>query len=42
MLLRDLNAETVWRDILAWIANAQAPLPSGADRRATQALMKSP
>lgn len=38
MLLRDLNAETVWRDILAWIENARAPLPSGADRRAAQAL----
>ncbi len=40
MLLRDLNAETVWRDILAWIENAQAPLPSGADRRAAWALEK--
>lgn len=38
MLLRDLNAEAVWRDILAWIENAKAPLPSGADRRATLAL----
>ena len=42
MLLRDLNAETVWRDILAWIENAQAPLPSGADRRAARVLKKSP
>ncbi len=42
MLLRDLKAEVVWRDILAWIENAQAPLPSGADRRAAQVLMKSP
>jgi hypothetical protein len=32
MLLRDLQAETVWRDILAWIENADAPLPSGAER----------
>lgn len=38
MLLRDLNAEVVWRDILAWIENARAPLPSGADRRAARAL----
>lgn len=42
MLLRDLNAETVWRDILAWIENAGAPLPSGADRRAARALKTSP
>tara|TARA_R110002124_G_scaffold38253_7_gene121600 strand:- start:59052 stop:60077 length:1026 start_codon:yes stop_codon:yes gene_type:complete len=40
MLLRDLNAEVVWRDILAWIDNAKAPLPSGADRRAARALEK--
>ncbi len=42
MLLRDLNAETVWRDILAWIENAGAPLPSGADGRAARALKTSP
>ena len=42
MLLRDLNAEVVWRDILAWIENAQAPLPSGADGRAARVLKKSP
>ena len=34
MLLRDLQAETVWRDIAAWIADPDAPLPSGADSRA--------
>ncbi len=34
MLLRDLQGETVWRDIAAWIGDAKAPLPSGADRRA--------
>jgi alpha-beta hydrolase superfamily lysophospholipase len=34
MLLRDLDAERVWADILAWIADPAAPLPSGADRRA--------
>lgn len=38
MLLRDLNAETVWRDILSWIENARVPLPSGADGRAARAL----
>ena len=31
MLIRDLQAETVWRDIDAWIADPAAPLPSGAD-----------
>jgi alpha-beta hydrolase superfamily lysophospholipase len=31
MLLRDLEAETVWADVSAWIANHDAPLPSGAD-----------
>lgn len=38
MLLRDLNAETVWRDILTWIENARAPLPSGADGKAARVL----
>jgi alpha-beta hydrolase superfamily lysophospholipase len=32
MLLRDLQAETVWRDVLAWTEDPGAPLPSGADR----------
>ena len=31
MLLRDLQAEVVWADIAAWIADTAAPLPSGAD-----------
>ena len=31
MLLRDLQGETVWTDIAAWIADKSAPLPSGAD-----------
>ena len=31
MLLRDLQAEVVWRDVLAWIGDRAAPLPSGAD-----------
>lgn len=30
MLLRDLQAETVWRDLQAWIDDPNAPLPSGA------------
>ncbi|MBT4487757.1 MAG: alpha/beta hydrolase [Rhodospirillaceae bacterium] len=29
MLLRDLQAEVVWRDIAAWIQDHDAPLPSG-------------
>lgn len=33
MLLRDLAAEIVWRDIAAWTADPAAPLPSGADQR---------
>lgn len=32
MLLRDLQAEVVWRDIEAWIGNRAAMLPSGAER----------
>jgi alpha-beta hydrolase superfamily lysophospholipase len=31
MLLRDLEAKTVWADIAAWIADHRASLPSGAD-----------
>ncbi len=31
MLLRDLQAKVVWADIAAWIADPEAPLPSGAD-----------
>jgi len=38
MLLRDLAAKTVWRDIAAWIEDASAPLPSGADARADRLL----
>jgi acylglycerol lipase len=29
MLLRDLQAKTVWRDIMSWIGDKSAPLPSG-------------
>jgi hypothetical protein len=35
MLLRDLQAETVWTDIAAWITDRAQPLPSGSDIRAT-------
>ena len=31
MLLRDLQAATVWRDVLAWVLDAAAPLPSAAE-----------
>lgn len=31
MLLRDLHARIVWQDVLAWIDDPAAPLPSGAD-----------
>lgn len=32
MLLRDLQAELVWRDIAAWTLDHGAPLPSGEER----------
>jgi acylglycerol lipase len=38
MLLRDLQAPMVWRDIANWIDDHRAPLPSGADRRASAVL----
>lgn len=33
MLLRDVAAETYWADVLHWLRDSGAPLPSGADRR---------
>ncbi len=33
MLMRDLQAEIVWRDIAAWLEDPAAHLPSGADAR---------
>ena len=33
MLLRDLEAPILWRDIAAWIESPEEPLPSGADQR---------
>jgi alpha-beta hydrolase superfamily lysophospholipase len=38
MLLRDLNAELVYRDIAAWLADPRAPLPSGDDQSGSYAL----
>jgi alpha-beta hydrolase superfamily lysophospholipase len=38
MLLRDLDAATVRGDIVAWIADPAAPLPSGGDALAAQVL----
>jgi acylglycerol lipase len=38
MLLRDLEGPLVWRDIESWIADHRAPLPSGADRKASEVL----
>lgn len=38
MLLRDLGAETVWRDVESWIADRTRPLPSGADVTARRVL----
>ena len=38
MLLRDLQAEILWRDIVAWIRTRDVKLPSGADVRAESVL----
>lgn len=38
MLLRDLQASTAWKDIVAWINTSADKLPSGADNRARQLL----
>ena len=40
MLLRDLQAATVHRDVAAWIADPAAALPSGADGLAVVALAR--
>lgn len=42
MLLRDLKAETVWTDILAWLESPTAQLPSGATKDAWTALLPPP
>jgi len=38
MLLRDLQAATVWKDMAAWITERRTVLPSGADRRSLKSL----
>lgn len=38
LLFRDLSAERVIADVAAWIAAPEQPLPSGADRDATERL----
>ncbi len=38
MLLRDLQAEVPWRDIVHWILDKDQPLPSGADDKAADRL----
>ncbi|WP_198952663.1 MULTISPECIES: alpha/beta fold hydrolase [unclassified Achromobacter] len=35
MLLRDLHAETVWRDVMTWMRSPTAALPSGAEQPPT-------
>ena len=40
MLLRDLQAEVVWKDISAWLGTGTVALPSGADERADELLSK--
>lgn len=42
MLFRDLDSATVHRDVIAWIADRRAPLPSGADRTAAAQLIAGP
>ena len=41
MLLRDLQAPILWKDIVTWISHKAASLPSGADKRAEQILKKA-
>jgi alpha-beta hydrolase superfamily lysophospholipase len=38
MLLRDMQAPTTWKDIVAWINASSDNLPSGADNRARELL----
>jgi alpha-beta hydrolase superfamily lysophospholipase len=38
MLMRDLQAPTVWADVAAWIDDPLGPLPSGADAYARRVL----
>jgi alpha-beta hydrolase superfamily lysophospholipase len=41
MLLRDLEASVVRRDVEAWVANPEVALPSGADRHAEETLAQT-
>ncbi len=41
MLLRDLEADVVRRDVEAWVANPEIALPSGADRHAEETLAQT-
>lgn len=41
MLLRDLSGEQVLEDVLAWLEDPDAPLPSGADTNAVDYLASS-
>lgn len=38
MLLRDLEAHIVWQDVLHWMDDPKAPLPSGADKTGLSAI----
>jgi acylglycerol lipase len=40
MMLRDLKAKIVWRDIAGWVTDRTAALPSGADKKAAAILTK--
>lgn len=41
MLLRDLEAEVVRRDVEVWVADPEIALPSGADRHADETLARA-
>ncbi len=42
MLLRDVAAETVLADVMAWMRAPDAPLPSGSDNGAWEGLLRLP
>lgn len=42
MLLRDLRAETVMRDIVAWVSDRRADLPSGSEKALPYAVAARP
>jgi len=42
MLLRDLQAPVVWRDIASWVLHEKTALPSGADRNLNNLLSDRP